>query len=295
MKIVVTGATGYVGSRVARRLIERGDQVTGVIRAPERATALPQGVAPLVADLSDAERIMQAAEGVDAVLHTGFASHGADWFAAVELERALIERLSAALAGSPTRLVVANGTAFYGDAPGLATEAQPIPASPFDIRAKATAAATTTPSLNGVELRLASFVHGHGGSIFVPALVKVARETGRSIYVGDGDNRLSAVHVDGAARAFVAAADRGSGVYHIASRERLTMRELAEGIAVGTRAVATSVSTEEAAALTDPFTASFLTLNNGLSAGRAARELGWSDDGDPTLLWEVREGSYAMP
>lgn len=293
MKILVTGATGYVGSRVARRLIERGNRVTGLIRAPERAAALPQGVEPLVADLADVDRLVEAATGVDAVLHTGFASHGADWFAAVELERVLVERMARALAGSSTRLVVANGTAFYGDVPGLATEAQPVPPSPFAVRAEATAAATTTPSLNGVELRLASFVHGHGGSIFVPALVKVARETGRAIYVGSGDNRLSAVHVDGAARAFVAAADRGRGIYHIASDEALTMRELAEGIAVGTRAVATSVSVEEATAMTDPFTASFLTLNNGLDASRARADLGWSDYGDPTLLWDVREGSYA--
>lgn len=294
MKILVTGATGYVGSRVARRLIERGDQVAGVIRTPERAAALPQGVEPLVADLADVDHLVEAATGVDAVLHTGFASHGADWFAAVELERVLVERMARALAGSSTRLVVANGTAFYGDVPGLATEAQPVPPSPFAVRAEATAAATTTPSLNGVELRLASFVHGHGGSIFVPALVKVARDTGRAIYVGAGDNQLSAVHVDGAARAFVAAADRGRGIYHIASDEALTMRDLAVAIGEGAGASPTSVTLDEAAALTDPFTAQFLTLNNGLDATRAKADLAWSDAGDPSLRWDVSEGSYAV-
>ncbi len=294
MKILVTGATGYVGSRVARRLIERGDRVTGVIRAPERAKALPQGVEPLIADLADVDRLVEAATGVDAVLHTGFASHGADWFAAVELERVLVERMARALAGSATRLVVANGTAFYGDVPGLATEAQPVSPSPFAVRAEATAAATTTPSLNGVELRLASFVHGHGGSIFVPALVKVARDTGRAIYVGAGDNQLSAVHVDGAARAFVAATDRGRGIYHIASDEALTMRDLAVALGEGAGASPTSVTLDEAAALTDPFTAQFLTVNNGLDATRAKADLAWSDVGDPSLRWDVSEGSYAV-
>lgn len=294
MKILLTGATGYVGSRVARLLIARSDQVTGVIRHPDRASALAAGVEPLVADLSEIERLAEAALGVDAVLHTGFASHGADWFAAVELERALVDRLSVELAGRPTRLVVANGTAFYGDAPGLSKETQPVPASPFAVRAFATAAATATPSVAGVELRLASFVHGHGGSIFVPALVKVARQTGRSIYVGDGANRLSAVHVDGAARAFVAAADRGHGLYHIASDEAVTMRDLAVAIGQGTGASPTSVTPDQASALTDRFTAQFLTLNNGLDASRARENLGWSAAGDPTLLWDVSEGSYAV-
>ena len=42
MKILVTGATGKVGSRLARRLAQRGDQVRALVREPARAADLRQ-------------------------------------------------------------------------------------------------------------------------------------------------------------------------------------------------------------------------------------------------------------
>lgn len=47
--IVVTGATGYVGSALTRALVSRGHRVRGVVRAG-RERALPAGVEPIVAD-----------------------------------------------------------------------------------------------------------------------------------------------------------------------------------------------------------------------------------------------------
>lgn len=35
MNVFLTGATGYVGSRVAKRLLARGDSVTALVRSPE--------------------------------------------------------------------------------------------------------------------------------------------------------------------------------------------------------------------------------------------------------------------
>jgi len=42
MKILVTGATGKVGSRLAKRLAQRGDQVRALVREPGRAADLRQ-------------------------------------------------------------------------------------------------------------------------------------------------------------------------------------------------------------------------------------------------------------
>ena len=297
MKVLLTGATGYVGSKVARRLAARGDHVQGVVRAPDRVAALPSGVEPLVCDLADVDTLVRASLGVDAVVHAGFAGYGADWFAAVEIERRLVTAWATALAGTPKRLIVSNGTGFLADAGGrFLDESEPVAAGhPAAVRAAATAPAIRTAGLHGVELRLASFVFGEGGSVFLPVLVEAARRTGRSIYVGDGGNRLSAVPVEAAAAAYVAALDRGRAgeIYFVASDDAPTMRDLAHAIALGTGTEVVSVSAEEAATSIDPFTAMFMALDNGLASSKARSELGWSPAGHPSLLWDVAHGSYA--
>ncbi|HEY7488983.1 MAG TPA: NAD-dependent epimerase/dehydratase family protein [Streptosporangiaceae bacterium] len=54
MRVLVTGAAGYVGYAVGRRLIEAGHNVAGLVRRSAQAHELPDGVVPVVADLLDA-------------------------------------------------------------------------------------------------------------------------------------------------------------------------------------------------------------------------------------------------
>jgi nucleoside-diphosphate-sugar epimerase len=299
MKVLVTGATGYVGSRVAARLAARGEEVTGLVRSAARADALPAGIGPAVASLEDPRALAEQARRADAVVHTAFPSHMGDWAAGVEVERAAVTALAQAMAGTGKPLIVSNGTAFYGPSEGrFMDEAQPVLSDhPTAIRAAATAPAREMPGIRGIELRLASFVHGHGGSVFLPVLVEHARRTGRSLRVGDGSARVSAVHVDAAAEAYLAALDHGraGAIYHVAGDDAPDVATLAEAVALATGARVTRVDAEEAAAALGPFAAMFLTLDNLLDAGRARRELGWSPAGNPTLLWDVAHGSYARP
>jgi nucleoside-diphosphate-sugar epimerase len=297
MSILVTGATGYVGRHVASKLAARGETVDGLIRSPERTAAPPPGVTPVVGDLADVEATAALASGYDAVLHTGFAAHGRDWAAAVEVEHGFLAALLARMAGTGRTLIASNGTLFLGDSgAGRLDETAPAPEDhPAAVRGRATAQVRTAAGLRGIELRLASFVYGHGGSVFLPLLVKAARDTGRSIYIGDGRAVTSAVHVEAAAQAYVDALDHGASgaAYHIASDEEPTIRQIAEAVALATGAQAVSVSAEEAASALDPFTAMFLQTNNRLDSRRARRELGWTGAGHPPLLWDVAFGSYA--
>ncbi|MEM7730953.1 MAG: NAD-dependent epimerase/dehydratase family protein [Pseudomonadota bacterium] len=300
MKILVTGATGYVGYRLAVKLAARGDEVVGGVRSQSRESALPSSVQPLVLNFDTAERWGDAAAGVDAVIHTAFSGHRGDFEAACARDQAAVESFIKAMDGSGKTLIVSNGTAFLGDSgEGALDETAPIltdhPAAP---RAHATVAVhgDQIENLRTVELRLASFVYGHGGSVFLPVLLAAAKRDGRSIYVGDGAARTSTVHVDAAVDAYIAALDQShaNGVYHIASDDSPTVREIAGAIAQAAGGVpVTGVDMDTAASVLDPFTAFFLTVNNRLDSDRARADLGWDGTKHVGLLSEVATGSYA--
>jgi dihydroflavonol-4-reductase len=72
MQAFVTGATGFLGLRVARKLRERGDQVVALVRSPSKAAPLKElGAEIIEGDLSDTQAIERGVEGADAVFHIG--------------------------------------------------------------------------------------------------------------------------------------------------------------------------------------------------------------------------------
>ena len=67
-KVLVTGATGNVGSRVVRELRKRDANVRAFVRDPGKAAGMPgEGVELVVGDFADAASVRRAMEGVDAV------------------------------------------------------------------------------------------------------------------------------------------------------------------------------------------------------------------------------------
>ncbi len=70
MRVLVTGGTGFVGSHVARLLVERGDSVRALIRRTSRIDNLAAlDCEPVYGDLQDAESLRQAAKGCGCVFH----------------------------------------------------------------------------------------------------------------------------------------------------------------------------------------------------------------------------------
>ena len=70
MKILVTGATGKVGSRFVPRLLAKGYEVSILVRDAAKASALVELGARLVnGDLYSADTLPPAVEGIDAVIH----------------------------------------------------------------------------------------------------------------------------------------------------------------------------------------------------------------------------------
>ena len=70
-KILLTGATGFLGQHIQRELMAAEHQVKALSRS-EQADALlaSQGAEPVRAELTDADSLTRAAKGVDAIFHT---------------------------------------------------------------------------------------------------------------------------------------------------------------------------------------------------------------------------------
>jgi dihydroflavonol-4-reductase len=70
VRVFVTGGTGFIGGEVVRQLRARGDQVTCLVRSPEKAAKLTALGCELVSgDLGDAEALREGMEGCDALIH----------------------------------------------------------------------------------------------------------------------------------------------------------------------------------------------------------------------------------
>jgi nucleoside-diphosphate-sugar epimerase len=121
MKVLITGAAGFIGSHLTRRLLERGDKVRGLLVAGEPDRGLEAaGLEVVRGDLTMPASIVGVAEGCDKVIHA--AMRVIDWGRkkdffdlGVEGTRNLLEEC----AGMVERFVYMSSIAAYGFGPHL--------------------------------------------------------------------------------------------------------------------------------------------------------------------------------
>jgi dihydroflavonol-4-reductase len=123
--LLVTGATGYLGSALVSVLVERGLPVRAVVRSSRRGAVLPGGVEHVFADLDDESSLARAMDGCEAVFHLA-ASVG---HSPAETRRAnvngTIHVLRAARRCGVRRLVYTSSSAAIIDHSGLVSEVAP--------------------------------------------------------------------------------------------------------------------------------------------------------------------------
>ncbi|HEY0189732.1 MAG TPA: TIGR01777 family oxidoreductase, partial [Kofleriaceae bacterium] len=221
MKIVLTGATGFLGVPLVDALRARGDQLTALVRDPGKAKAVLGDVHLVAADLQTPGAWTQALAGADAIVHLAGESVAARrWDARrkqllrdsrVETTRTLVEAIAALPAAQrPKLLISSSGSDYYPFAPDSEfdddayTEADP-PGDSFLARLcrdwEAEAAHAEPLGLRVVRMRT-GVVLGPGGAVAKMATPFKLFAGGR---IGSGHQFLPWIHRDDAVRAFVAA------------------------------------------------------------------------------------------
>ncbi len=114
---LITGASGFIGGRLARRLAGEGRRVRCLVRASSDTSALePLGVELIVGDLTDPRSLTGAIAGCDYVLHCG--ALVSDWATVAEIAGINVagtrHLLEAAAGASVRRFVHVSSTDVYG-------------------------------------------------------------------------------------------------------------------------------------------------------------------------------------
>ena len=295
MRVFVTGASGWIGSATVEELLGAGHEVVGLARSDDAAASVAsRGATVLRGDLDDLDALRRGARDAEAVVHL---ANKHDWSNPTEsnrAERAAVETLVEALAGTDRPFVLAAGVAGLAQGrPGSETDPSPAvgPDSPRG-GAENLALDHVARGVRTISARFAPTVHGTGDHGFVAHLTATARRHGVSAYVGDGSAAWSAVHRSDAARLVrlgLEQAPAGS-VLHAVAEEAIPTREIAEAIGAAVGVPAVSIAPDDVQAQLG-WIGIFFGMDLAASSDRTRTLLGWTPTG-PTLLEDIKAGAY---
>ena len=208
-KVLVTGATGFIGYEVARQLVAAGVDTRLMVRRPERAALVqPLGAELVSADLTRPASLERAVRGVDTVIHLGarasFESYRKVKPTIVDGSLALFE---AGLEAGVERFVHASSLLVYDSQKEL-IDAATLAAPRLDYgRAKldAETALARLARASGAHFAAVRLPHVYGAR----DLLFERLHGGLLTMAGAGHNRYTHLHVDDAARLLIAVARTG--------------------------------------------------------------------------------------
>ncbi|MGD8372962.1 MAG: NAD(P)-dependent oxidoreductase [Syntrophobacterales bacterium] len=208
-KILVTGASGFIGEEVSRHLSESGYHPRLMIRRPLQDLGIRDLDAEFVqADLTDPKSLAQAVKGVDCVLHLGaratFESY--DTLRPVILNGSLALMEAAAEAGVKT-FTYSSSLLVYGDLPGEVDAATPaVPVLDYGrIKLETEQRLTREAASAGVTFGALRLPHVYGAmDLYFQQL-----RNGLLILPGLGRNTFTHLHVADTARILIACAEQG--------------------------------------------------------------------------------------
>jgi nucleoside-diphosphate-sugar epimerase len=242
MKVFVTGGTGFLGRRIVRRLVDRGDQVVALARETSNTEELEGlGVEIVRGDLGECEPFLDDAARCDVVIHAGarVVTHGS-WDEFFSANVTCTQRLIEAVTATGGRFVHVSSLGIFEIAePGLVVdEDTDYDHSPMlrgfytrsKIDADRVACAAARTGKNAVVVRpgrLNGWDHPQKEPVFL-GRVKKFLGANRLVVVSTPGYHVPTVFVENAADAVVAAAVNESargGVFNVIDDSGLTQRK----------------------------------------------------------------------
>jgi nucleoside-diphosphate-sugar epimerase len=294
MRILVTGASGWIGSASVKELIGAGHHVLGLARSDDAAAKIAELGAEVVrGSLDDLASLRAAAALAEGVVHLGYNHDFSQMAAAAQTDRAAIGVFADVLQGTGGPLLIASGT--LGLAPGRVGTEKDMPTAGVHPRIE-NAAYTLSLSERGIRsmvVRFAPTVHGAGGDHgFVAVLARIAREKGSSAFIGEGQNRWPAVNRLDAGKLVRLAIDKASpgAVLHAVAEEGVATREIAAALGQFLGVPVESIPVDLAQARFD-WLSMFFGADVPASSAHTRSLLGWEPT-HPTLLEDIADGHY---
>ena len=306
MRVLVTGATGFVGKAITHALLRHHHQVLAFVRNPEKARELlSAGAAIARGDMWRPETYEPLVAEVDAVIHAAqdvpqrrFSRRN---ILAMHKSDELMTRTLASACASQNKLFLYTSGAlthakYDGGWVDESAAAQPCLLAQGHAECEAELLAIHRDRGLRVVIISPGFVYGNGG--FLRTTAKLL-ERGRYRMIGRGDNFWSLVHVDDVGEAFALALERGrpGESYFVADEHPMLRRDFINVVAAGLgvppvrHAPAWLMKLLAGPALVEAITSSFR-----IRADKARSELGWTPryetfaEALPDLLPKLRDG-----
>jgi nucleoside-diphosphate-sugar epimerase len=240
MQTLVTGATGFLGSHIADRLIKRGDSVRALVRPTSDTSYLESREAELVVgDITEPETLAAALAGVDVVYHT--AAHVSDWgpwgdFKQITVEGTRNMLRAAANAGVGRFLHVSSDNVYRFDdlARGVDESARlETHFGPLDYYRRAKTAADRIARRAHERGRVPvtvvrpGLILGERDAAMLPGLIAFLK-TSTAAYMGNARNRLPCIYAGDVADLCIRAATTPEALgetYNALNEEHVTQRE----------------------------------------------------------------------
>jgi len=295
MRVFLTGANGFIGTRLVTELIAAGHQVLGLTRSePGAQRLLAAGAEIHRGTIDDSAALQAGANSCDGIIHTAFDHDFSRYVENCTMDSRAILTIGSVLRGTKRPFVVTSTTLFGEETPGVLADEDVFNLDHPNPRAvsERVVAGLVADGINVSLVRL-SQIHDTHRQGLVTFLVDLARRTGRVAYLGSGTNRWSAAALGDTARLYRLALENptAGARYHATAEEGVTLRSIAETIGERLDLPVVSLSESEAR---DHFgwLYGFIAKDMIASSEKTCKRLGWCPTGRSLLesLKSMAEG-----